>query len=50
VAKIFRIFLIKLNQLVSETYIITILLRRWCHSNRHFWELAGHRGGKTADI
>jgi len=39
----------KLNQLVQENVrIITILLRKWCDSNIHLWELAPHSGGKTA--
>jgi len=29
---------------------MTILLRNWCHSNRHFSELAPYHGGKTAGI
>ena len=30
--------------------IISILLRKWCHNNKHFSELAPHHGEKTADI
>jgi len=30
--------------------IITILLRKWCHNNKHFSELATHHGRKTAGI
>ena len=42
---------LKLNQLVQESVrIITILLRKWCHNNEHFSELAPHHGGKTADM
>ena len=27
--------------------IITILLRKWCHNNKHFPQLAPHHGGKS---
>ena len=30
--------------------VIIILLRKWCHNNKHFSELDSHRGGKTAGI
>jgi len=30
--------------------VIVILLRTWCHNNKHFSELAPHHGGKTAGI
>jgi len=30
--------------------VITILLRKWCHNNKHFSELASHHGEKIAGI
>ena len=52
VLKICRVIRIKLNQLVDENFrMITILLRKWYHSNKHFSELAHvHYGGKTTGI
>jgi len=41
----------KLNRLVSENVrVVTVFLRKWCHSSTHFSELAPHHGGKTAGI
>jgi len=40
-----------LNQSVWENVsIIIILLRKWCHNNKHFSEFAPHHGGKTAGV
>ena len=40
-----------LNQSVWENVrIIVILLRKWCHNNKHFSEFAPHHGGKTAGV
>jgi len=42
---------IKLNQFLKENVrIITILLRKWCHNNKHFAEPASRHGGKTGEI
>jgi len=30
--------------------MVTVLLRKWCHSSKHFADLAPHHGGKTAGI
>jgi len=30
--------------------IIAILLRKWCHNNKHFAEVAPQNGGKTVGI
>ena len=35
---------------IESVRIITILLRKWCHNNKHFSEPAPHQGGKTAGI
>ena len=35
---------------LENVLIITVLLRKCCHSNKHFAELAPHRGGKTAGV
>ena len=49
VLKICRVIRTKLNQLVQENVrIITILLKRWCHRNKHFAELASHQGEKNS--
>jgi len=39
--KIWRVIYIKLNQLY-----FTVLLRKWCHNNKHFPEHAQYHGGK----
>ena len=33
---------------VSSMGSLYLLLRKWCHNNKHFSELAPHRGSKTA--
>jgi len=39
----------KLNQLLWEdARIITILLRKWCYSDKEFSQLLPHHGGKTS--
>ena len=49
--KIYRVILIKLNQLVWENvHISTILQRELCPSKKHFAELDLQHGGKTAGI
>ena len=30
--------------------MVIILLRKWCHNNKHFSDLAPRHGGKTAEI
>jgi len=35
---------------LKNVHIITILLRKWCHNNKQFTQLAPRHGGKTAGI
>jgi len=37
---------IELVDLRQNVHIITVLLRKWCHNNKHFLEFAPHHGRK----